>query len=114
MLRIIQGDSIMTVISIATSIVLGLAATTSAFAAEPEAAPAATAPQAVATTAASSLPVIVTLAAGPAALAYKASPKTRYCFRVARTGSLLTPKVCNTRADWEAEGVDLDAALAGR
>jgi hypothetical protein len=110
MLRIIQGDSIMTVISIATSIVLGLAATTSAFAAEPEAAPAATAPQAVAT----SLPVIVTLAAGPAALAYKASPKTRYCFRVARTGSLLTPKVCNTRADWEAEGVDLDAALAGR
>lgn len=102
----------MTAIRFATSIVLGLVATTSAFAAEPNAAPAPT-PSPVAV-AAASLPLTVTLAAGPAAVAYKTSPKSRYCFRTETTGSRLQTRVCKTRADWEAAGVDLDAALAGR
>ncbi len=102
----------MTAIRFATSIVLSLVATTSAFAAEPNAAPIAT-PSPIAATAASSS--VITLAAGPAAVAYKASPKARYCFRTERvTGSMFTRQLCKTRAEWQAAGVDLNAALAGR
>ena len=104
----------MTAIRFATSIVLGLVTTTSAFAAEPEAAPVATPSPVAATAAVSALPLTVTLAAGPAAVAYKAAPNARYCFRTERTGSRIMPRVCKTRGDWEAMGVDLDAALAGR
>lgn len=101
----------MTAIRLATSIVLGVVASTSALAAEPNAAPAApTVPVTVAT----SLPSIVTLAAGPAAIAYKASPNARYCFRTEVTGSRIARKLCKTRSAWEATGVDLDGALAGR
>ncbi len=104
----------MTAIRLATSIILGLVASTSAFAAEPEAAPAAAPSPVVSSAAMSALPLIVTLAAGPAAVGYKAAPNARYCFRTERTGSRITPRVCKTRKDWTALGVDLDAALAGR
>ncbi len=100
----------MTAIRFAASTLLALVAATSAHAAEPNAAPA-SAPSPVA---ASSAALTVTLAAGPAALAYKAAPNARYCFRVERANSRIAPKVCQTRTQWEAEGVDLDAALAGR
>jgi len=100
----------MTAIRFAASIVLGLVATTSAFAAEPNAAPA---PVATSVAGASAV-TAVTLAAGPAALAYKASPNARYCFRTETTGSRILTKVCKTRGEWEARGVDLDRALAGR
>lgn len=103
----------MTAIRFATSIVLGLVATTSAFAAEPNVAPA-PAPSPVATAASAALPLAITLAAGPAAVNYKASPNARYCFRTENTGTRIRQKVCKTRADWIAVGVDLDAALAGR
>ncbi len=103
----------MTAIRFATSIVLGLVATTSAFAAEPTRETAA-APAPVVATAASGIPLAVTLAAGPAAAAYKASPNARYCFQTERTGSRILAKVCKTRSAWQAIGVDLDAALAGR
>ncbi len=102
----------MTAIRFATSIVLGLVATTSTFAAEPNAAPT-PAPNPVVASAAA-LPLTVTLAAGPAAAAYKASANARYCFRTEITGSLIRKTLCKTRSDWEARGVDLDAALAGR
>ncbi|KQN83922.1 hypothetical protein ASE90_08445 [Sphingomonas sp. Leaf67] len=104
----------MTAIRFATSIILGLVASTSAFAAEPEAAPAAAPSPVVSSAAMSALPLTVTLAAGPAAVGYKAAPNARYCFRTERTGSRITPRVCKTRKDWTAMGVDLDAALAGR
>ena len=100
----------MTAIRFAASIVLGLVATTSAFAAEPNAAPT---PVATSVAGASAVSTI-TLAAGPAAVAFKASPNARYCFRTETPGSLLHTKVCKTRSDWEARGVDLDRALAGR
>ncbi len=100
----------MNAIRFATSIVLGLVAATAAQAAEPNAAPA---PSPVAASM-SALPLTVTLAAGPAAVAYKAAPNARYCFRVERTGSHIAPRMCKTRSDWQAAGVDLDAALAGR
>ncbi|KQM75833.1 hypothetical protein ASE70_10710 [Sphingomonas sp. Leaf22] len=99
----------MTAIRFAASIVLGLVATTSAFAAEPNAAPA---PSPVAATM-SALPLTVTLAAGPVAVKYKAAANARYCFRTERAGSRIAPRICKTRADWQAAGVDLDAALAG-
>ncbi|PXA94107.1 hypothetical protein DMC47_21220 [Nostoc sp. 3335mG] len=105
----------MIAIRFAASTLLGLVAATSAFAAEPAAAPAAAA--AVTSTKVATnvgLPVTVTLAAGPAALAYKASPNARYCFRTSFTGSHIAPRFCKTRAEWEARGVDLDKALAGR
>ena len=106
----------MTAIRFAASTILGLVAATSAFAAEPNAAPASAAVATVARTnvAPSRLPLTVTLAAGPAAVAYKAAPNARYCFRTERTGSLIKPRICKTRADWQASGVDFDAALAGR
>ncbi len=100
----------MTAIRFAASIVLGLVATTSAFAAEPNAAPA---PVATSVAGASAV-TAVTLAAGPAALAFKASPNARYCFRTETTGSRIQTKMCKTRGEWEARGVDLDRALAGR
>ncbi|KQM81865.1 hypothetical protein ASE67_16850 [Sphingomonas sp. Leaf23] len=103
----------MTAIRFAASIVLGLVATTSAFAAEPNAAPTPT-PVAVVGTTAAALPIAITLAAGPAAVAYKASPNARYCFKTETTGSRILTRVCKTRSDWEARGVDLDRALAGR
>ncbi|MGN5375379.1 hypothetical protein [Sphingomonas hankookensis] len=103
----------MTTIRFATSIVLGLIATTSAFAAEPDAAPT-PAPSPVATASAAALPLTVTLAAGPAAVAYKAAPNARYCFRTEITGSFIPRTTCKTRGEWQAAGVDLDAALAGR
>lgn len=105
----------MTAIRTAASIVLGLVATTSAFAAEPNAAPASAAVATVARTnvAPSRLPVTITVAAGPAALAYKAAPNARYCFRTTYTGSHIAPRFCKTRAEWQTAGVDLDAALAG-
>lgn len=99
----------MTAIRFATSIVLGLVATTSAFAAEPAAAPAPASP-----VVASSVATVVTLAAGPAAVAYKASPKARYCFRVSTPGTQVTHQVCKTRAAWQSSGMNFDAALAGR
>ncbi|MDJ0277243.1 hypothetical protein QLH51_10600 [Sphingomonas sp. 2R-10] len=104
----------MTAIRFATSIVLGLVATTSAFAAEPDAAPAAT--TTAATTAATTVGGgTVTVRAGKDALAYKGARNARYCFRAeAVTGSHIRRTLCNTRANWEAMGVDLDAALAGR
>lgn len=101
----------MTAIRIAASIVLGLVATTSAFAAEPNAAPAPSATSVVGTAA---VATSVTLAAGPAAVAFKASPNARYCFRTETTGSRILTKMCKTRGEWEARGVDLDRALAGR
>ncbi|MDJ0275361.1 hypothetical protein QLH51_00885 [Sphingomonas sp. 2R-10] len=104
----------MTAIRFATSIVLGLVATTSAFAAEPNNAPTPAPTPVAAAASASMLPLTVTLAAGPAAVAYKASRNARYCFRTEVTGSRIRRDVCKTRSDWEAAGVDLDAALAGR
>ncbi|WP_294324056.1 hypothetical protein, partial [uncultured Sphingomonas sp.] len=83
----------MTAIRFAASIVLGLVATTSAFAAEPNAAPA---PVATSVAGASAV-TAVTLAAGPAATAYKASPNARYCFKTEATGSRILTKVCKTR-----------------
>ncbi|KQN74545.1 hypothetical protein [Sphingomonas sp. Leaf62] len=105
----------MTAIRFAASIVLGLVATTSAFAAEPNAAPAPAAAVTVASTsvATSRLPVTVTVAAGPAALAYRSAPNARYCFRTTYTGSHIAPRFCKTRAEWQTAGIDLDAALAG-
>ncbi len=103
----------MTAIRFATSIVLGLVATTSAFAAEPNNAPT-PAPSPVVVASAAALPLTITLAAGPAAAAYKASANARYCFRSEVTGSRIPRTMCKTRTDWEATGVDLDAALAGR
>ncbi len=100
----------MTAIRFAASIVLGLVATTSAFAAEPNAAPA---PVATSVAGASAV-TAVTLAAGPAALAFKASLNARYCFRTETTGSRIQTNICKTRGEWEARGVDLDRALAGR
>ncbi len=100
----------MTAIRFAASIVLGLVATTSAFAAEPNAAPA---PVATSVAGASAV-TAVTLAAGPAAVAYKAAPNARYCFKTETTGSRILTKQCKTRGEWEARGVDLDRALAGR
>ena len=105
----------MTILRTIASIVLGLAATTSAFAAEPNAAPA-PAPSPVAVVASGSVATSVTLAAGSAAVAAakKASPNARYCFRTETTGSRILVPVCKTRGEWEARGVDLDRALAGR
>ena len=103
----------MTAIRFAASIVLGLVATTSAFAAEPNAAPTPV-PSRVVAASAAALPLTVTLAAGPAAAAFKASPNARYCFRTEITGSMILKTVCKTRSDWNASGVDFDAALAGR
>jgi hypothetical protein len=105
----------MTAIRFATSIVLGLVATTSAFAAEPNNAPT-PAPTSVAAAASTAmLPMTVTLAAGPAAVAFKASRNARYCFRTEVVpGAHVIRTMCKTRTDWEATGVDLDAALAGR
>lgn len=99
----------MTAIRFAASIVLGLVATTSAFAAEPNAAPAPVATSAAGMSALST----ITLAAGPSAVAFKASPNARYCFRTETTGSRILTKMCKTRGEWEARGVDLDRALAG-
>ena len=90
---------------------MGSDPSTSALAAEPNAAPAA---PTVPVTVAASLPSIVTLAAGPAAIGYKASPDARYCFRTEVTGSRIARKLCKTRSAWEATGVNLDEALAGR
>ena len=101
----------MTAIRFAASIVLGLVATTSAFAAEPNAAPT---PVATSVAGAGAVATSITLAAGPAAVAFKASPNARYCFRTETTGSRILTKVCKTRGEWEARGVDLDRALAGR
>ncbi|KQM62351.1 MULTISPECIES: hypothetical protein [unclassified Sphingomonas] len=101
----------MTAIRFAASIVLGFVATTSAFAAEPSAAPT---PVATSVAGSSALATTVTLAAGPAAASYKASPNARYCFRTETTGSRILTKLCKTRGEWEARGVDLDRALAGR
>ena len=106
----------MTAIRFATSIVLSLVATTSAFAAEPEAAPSATAAATVTTTAVTNVAGgTVTVRAGKEALAYKGARKARYCVRAESvTGSRISRTQCNSRANWEAMGVDLDAALAGR
>ncbi len=103
----------MIAIRFATSIVLGLVVTTSAFAAEPDVAPATAA---TATTTVTSLTGgTVTVRAGEEALAYKGARNARYCFRAQTvTGSRISRTQCNSRANWEAMGVDLDAALAGR
>ena len=105
----------MTAIRFAASIVLGLVATTSAFAAEPDAAPAPV-PSPVAVVGSGAVGTSITLAAGSAAVAaaQKASPNARYCFRTETTGSRILTKLCKTRGEWEARGVDLDRALAGR
>ena len=105
----------MTVIRTIASIVLGLAATTSAFAAEPDAAPT-PAPSPVAVVGAGSVATSITLAAGSAAVAAAktAAPNARFCFRTETTGSRIQTKLCKTRGEWEARGVDLDRALAGR
>ncbi len=100
----------MTAIRFVASIVLSLVGTTSAFAAEPNAAPAA----AATSVASASAVTAVTLAAGPAAVAFKAAPNARYCFRTETTGSRILTEMCKTRSEWEARGVDLDRALAGR
>ncbi len=100
----------MTAIRFAASIVLGLVATTSAFAAEPNAAPA---PATTTVAGASALATTITLAAGPAAVAYKAGPNARYCFVTEQVGSRFRRTQCNTRAGWQAKGINLDRALAG-
>lgn len=105
----------MTAIRFATSIVLGLVATASAFAAEPVAAPSAATTTNAATTAVTSVTGgTVTVRAGKEALAYKGARNARYCFRAETTGSRINRTQCNSRANWEAMGVDLDAALSGR
>ena len=101
----------MTAIRFATSIVLGFVATTSAFAAAPEAAPSAPATTAAVTSVANGT---VTVRAGKEALAYKGARNARYCFRAETTGSHVNRIQCNSRANWEAMGVDLDTALGGR
>lgn len=61
-------------------------------------------------------PLLVLLTAGPAALASPLSAQapagtseTRYCMRVeAATGSRIETVRCWTRAQWEAQGVDVD------
>lgn len=45
--------------------------------------------------------------AGKAPLSH-ADPAQRYCVSDTPTGSRLPKKVCKTRADWVAEGVDMD------
>ena len=104
----------MTAIRIIASIVLGLAGTTSALAAEPNGAPT-PAPSPVAVVGAASVGTSITLAAGSAAVAaaQKASPNARYCFRTETTGSRILTKLCKTRGEWEARSVDLDTARAG-
>jgi|GEM_PF-3145296 len=110
----------MTAIRTIASIVLALAGATPALAAEPNnvpiPAPSAPAPSPVAVVAGGSVGTSITLAAGAAAVAAAktASPNARYCFRTETTGSRLQTKVCKTRSEWEARGVDLDRALAGR
>jgi hypothetical protein len=108
--RKIQGATIMTAIRFAASIVLGLVATTSAFAAEPNEVPT---PVATSVAGASAMATTITLAAGPAAVAYKAGPNARYCFVTEQVGSRFRRTQCNTRAGWQAKGINLDRALAG-
>ncbi|MDJ0275338.1 hypothetical protein QLH51_00770 [Sphingomonas sp. 2R-10] len=93
----------------AASIVLGIGTATAALAAEPQGA---ATPVDAASTAA--VPTTITLAAGAAATAYKAPANARYCFRTEHPGWFIRRTVCKTRTDWQASGVDLKAALAGR
>lgn len=80
-------------IRFAASIVLGLVATTSAYAAEPAA------------------PV----PAKEAASVSRQSPtEQRYCVRYDRLGSRIQGTACGTRQDLTTRGFDMDAALAGR
>jgi hypothetical protein len=81
---------------IITSKVLGLVAAASAFAAQPEVAPA-TAGLAVATTEA--------VAATPTVR------ERRYCIKDRREGAPPRPKICRTRDDWRARGFDPLIAL---
>ena len=37
-------------------------------------------------------------------------PKTRYCFNSEVTGSRLPEKICKTKAEWKAEGVEVSAS----
>lgn len=80
-------------IRFAASIVLGLVATTSAYAAEP----AAPAP-----------------AKEAAAVSRQSTTEQRYCVRYERPNSRIRGKECGNRQDLTALGFNMDAALAGR
>ncbi len=47
------------------------------------------------------------LAAAPAK-AEQGQDKRRYCARIKTSGSMITPKICKTRTEWAARGVDVD------
>lgn len=89
----------MTTIRLAASLVLGLVVATPAIAAEPET---------VATTTAAAT------ATGKAATtpSNAASSKTRYCVQLDVTGTRINRHRCETRRDWQAMGVDIDAMIA--
>jgi len=80
-------------IRFAASIVLGLVATTSAYAAEP----AAPAP-----------------AKEAAAVSRQSTTEQRYCIRYDRPASRIQGTACGNRKDLIARGFDMDAALASR
>ncbi|KQN40398.1 hypothetical protein ASG37_00875 [Sphingomonas sp. Leaf407] len=87
----------MTTIRLVASLVLGLAIATPAIAAEPDTVATTTtaATAAGTTTAASILP----------------ASKTRYCVQLDLTGTRINRFRCETRRNWQAMGVDIDAML---
>lgn len=54
-------------------------------------------------------PAAVAGAATPAqvASAPTAAPAKRYCIKAEHTGSRMSQKICRTRAEWKARGVDV-------
>jgi hypothetical protein len=89
--RTAQGESIMNTIRLAASIVLGLVASTSAFAAEPDVA--VSAPIPVATTAAAPVP----------------TRKVLYSFKSEQAGSRINRFRCETRKTWQALGLNIES-----
>ncbi|WP_230770466.1 hypothetical protein [Sphingomonas sp. Leaf4] len=87
----------MTTIRLVASLALGLAIATPAIAAEPDTVATTTtaATAAGTTTAASVLP----------------ASKTRYCVQLDLTGTRINRFRCETRRNWQAMGVDIDAML---
>ncbi len=88
----------MTTIRLVASLALGLAIATPAVAVEPDT---------VATTTAA------TATAGKAATGASILPasKTRYCVQLDLTGTRINRFRCETRRNWQAMGVDIDAML---
>ncbi len=89
----------MTTIRLVASLALGLVVATPAIAAEPE--------TVVTTTAAAA--TVGKAATGPSIVP---SSKIRYCIKLDMTGTRINRHRCETRRNWQAMGVDIDAMLA--